>query len=186
MSLGPCPGRSKQSCIYVGDIGDNRRRRKSLTIVAVDETKTLAASVTPSARLTVRYPDGPHDAESMAVHRDGTLFILTKEMPARLYRGKLELPEQTLELVTTLATGDRPPTDMAIADDGTRMIVLTYQEAFELSIDFKEQRRIALTFLQQQESISYMPGGRSFIYTTERALALLIQPIMKMECRPSP
>ena len=97
----------------------------------------------PVARVTLRYPDGPHDAESMAVHPDGTLFILTKERPARLFRARLDSPQPTLEAVTTLDPGN-VPTDMAISDDGSRVIVLTYKEAVEFAMDFKEQHKIAL------------------------------------------
>src|SRR5215470_7452378 len=35
LSLGPCPGGG--SCLFLGDIGDNDRNRKSIEITAVDE-----------------------------------------------------------------------------------------------------------------------------------------------------
>jgi hypothetical protein len=136
-------------------------------------------------RLTLRYPDGAHDAESIAVHPTGTLFILTKEHPARLFKAALEPAQQMLEMVTTLDTR-HAPTDMAISDDGKRLMVLTYQEAVEFTMDFKEPSKVPLTFLQQQESLAYLPGGRSVVYTTERLFAQLQQPIMKMECSSKP
>ena len=181
LSLGPCPGPSRRSCIYLGDIGDNRRRRKTIEIVAVAETQSFDGTAKPVARVTLRYPDGPHDAESMAVHPDGTLFILTKERPARLFRARLDSPQQTLEAVTTLDPGN-VPTDMAISDDGSRVIVLTYREAVEFAMDFKEQHKIALLSLPQQESVAYLPGSRSFIFATERVVLLQPQPVMKLEC----
>jgi hypothetical protein len=147
LSLGPCPGGLRHSCVYVGDIGDNRRRRKTIEIAVVEEVRSFPEAIKAAARLTLRYPDGPHDAESMAVHPDGTLFILTKERPARLFKARLNQTEQTLEMVTTLATGN-VPTDMAISDDGKRVIVLTYQEAVELGIDFKEQQKIPFVHLR--------------------------------------
>jgi hypothetical protein len=182
MSLGPCPGLPRRSCIYIGDIGDNRARRKAIEVVAVEEQRTFAATTKPVARLTLRYPDGPHDAESMAVHPDGTLFILSKDRPARLYRVRVDAATPTLEAVTTLDAGNAP-TDMAISDDGSRLLVLTYKEAVEFGLDFKEQRRIPLLALPQQESVTYLPGSRSFIFATERAIPLQRQPIMKVDCR---
>jgi hypothetical protein len=185
LSLGPCPTRAPHSCLYVGDIGDNRARRQSIEIIVIDETQSFQNAVKPTKRLTLRYPDGPHDAESMAVHPDGTLFILSKEHPARLFKTGLHASQSTLEFVTTLDTG-HPPTDMAISDDGSRLIVLTYEEAVEFDMDFKTHQRIPVFFLQQQESATYLPGSRSFVYATERAIAGLMQPIMKMECAVNP
>lgn len=182
LGLGPCPGPPKRSCVYVGDIGDNRRRRKTIEVVVIEEAHSFTDPVQPTARLTLRYPDGPHDAESMAVHPNGALYILTKEHPARLYKGVLDRADQTLEAVTTLDIGN-PPTDMAISDDGTRLLALTYLDAVEVGMDFKDTRKIAIQFLQQQESLAYLPGGRSFLYTTERAIAKLLQPILRVECR---
>jgi hypothetical protein len=181
LSLGPCPGPPRRSCIYIGDIGDNSARRQTIEIVAIEETKGFDATAVPIARFSLRYPDGPHNAESMAIHPDGTLFILTKEHPARLYNTRLDAGPQTLTAVTTLDAGSEP-TDMAMSADGSRLIVLTYKEAVEFTVDFKEQRRIALLSLPQQESVTYLPDSRSFVFTTERVMALQPQPIMRREC----
>ena len=182
LSLGPCLGAAQRSCIYIADIGDNQRRRKTLEIVGVEERVRFDKTVNAAARLTLRYPDGPHDAESMAVHPDGTVFILTKEHPARLFRAKLAPAPQTLEPVTSLDVGS-PPTDMAISDDGTRLIVLTYKGAVEYAMNFKEQRTIPVLVLLQQESTTYLPGSRSFVFTTERTFPAQPQPIMRYDCR---
>ena len=182
LSLGPCPGTpARGSCLYLGDIGDNAANRKSIEVVVVDEAQNFAQTVKARARLKLRYPDGPHDAESMAVHPNGTIYILTKERPARLFKADANVSAQTLTPVTTLDPGGKP-TDMAISDDGSRLVVLTYTDAVEYSFDFKRQQKITLAPLQQQESVSYMPGSRSFIYTTERLVPLLPQWIMRVDC----
>jgi len=179
LSLGPCPGGG--SCLFLGDIGDNDSNRKSIDIVMLDEVEHFPRTVQARQRLKLRYPDGPHDAESMAVHPDGTIFILTKERPARLFKADPHLGTQILTPVTTMDPG-RKPTDMAISDDGTRLLVLTYVDAVEYGMDFKYKQKITLNFLQQQESIAYLPGSRSFIYTTERLLPILPQWIMRVDC----
>jgi hypothetical protein len=74
------------------------------------------------------------------------------------------------------------PTDMTISDDGTRLLVLTYTDAVEYTMDLKEQQKIRLNFLQQQESVAYLPGSRAFIYTTEKSLPILPQWIMRVDC----
>jgi hypothetical protein len=181
LSLGPCPGKDSISCLYLGDIGDNDVKRKSIEIAVVDEVRSFSPTVKARSRLKLLYPDGPHDAESMAVHPNGDIYILTKENPARLYKANPNAVLQTLTPVITLQPGGRP-TDMAISDDGTRLLVLTYMDAVEYSIDFKQQQKIRLNFLQQQESVAYLPGSRSFIYSTEQLLQGLPQWIMKVNC----
>jgi hypothetical protein len=181
LGFGPCPGNARTSCLYIGDIGDNDNRRKAIEVLVIEEEDNFSEIVKPRTRLKMSYPDGPHDAESMAVDAAGDIFILTKEQPARLFKAKGNLQEQTLVLVTTLDIGSKP-TDMAISDDATRLLVLTYAEAVEYSMDFKQLHRIKLNFLQQQESVAYLPGSRSFIYTTERLIPGLPQWIMKVDC----
>jgi hypothetical protein len=183
LSLGPCPPPSRRSCLWVGDIGDNQRRRKTIEIVAVEEAQRFDASVNAAARITLSYPDGAHDAESMAVHPDGSVFILAKEHPANLFRWKLGSPLQTLEHLRVVDVGS-PPTDMTLSDDGTRLIVLTYKGAVEFAMDFRERRTIPLLSLLQQESMTYLPGGRSFLFTTERTFPAQPQPLMRQDCVP--
>ncbi|HEY2380935.1 MAG TPA: hypothetical protein VGK48_07095 [Terriglobia bacterium] len=180
ISLGPCSG-GGSSCLYLGDIGDNDKNRKSIEIAVVDEFETFPQTVKARQRMTLRYPDGPHDAESLAVHPDGTIYILVKESPARLFKADPHLTTQVLTPVTTLDPGAKP-TDMAFSDDGNRLLVLTYIDAVEYSIDFKHQQKIKLNFLQQQEGVTYLPGSRSFIYTTEQLLPILPQWIMRVDC----
>ena len=76
ISVGPCPD---GSCLYVGDIGDNNAKRGSLTIYRVPEPDSLGdvrSRKTESMQLI--YPDGPKDAEALAVLPNGSLFIVTK------------------------------------------------------------------------------------------------------------
>ena len=172
LSLGPC-GEGK-SCLFIGDIGDNDKKRQTIEVTVVEELKTFPSTVRPKQRLKLRYPDGSHDAESLAVHPNGTIYILTKEHPARLYKADPAITSQTLVPVMTFDTGGFTPTDMAISDSGTRLLVLTYLYAMEFGIDLKHppavgyNQRILIQPLQQEESIAYLPGSRSFIYTSER------------------
>jgi hypothetical protein len=118
----------------------------------------------------------------MAVHPDGTIFILTKEHPATLFKAKGVTADTTLTAVTVLDT-ESAPTDIAISDDGSRLLVLTYAAAYEYGMDFRQQKKIPIRYLQQQESITYLPGSRSFIYTTERLFAFLPQLMMRADCQ---
>ncbi len=93
LAPGPCivaPGR----CLYVGDIGDNRRRRKHIVVYRLREPAPPGGAsdtlrhVAVLDSLVLRYPDGAHDAESIVVTKDGVLLLIAKDRagPAKLYR----------------------------------------------------------------------------------------------------
>ncbi len=184
LSLGPCGG---SSCLFIGDIGDNNATRRSIEVISVPELEQFEKTVQPRQRLRLRYPDKPHDAESLAVHPDGTIYILTKESPAHLFKADPKRGDQTLTPVMMLDAGGKP-TDMTISDDGTRLLVLTYLDAVEFGMDLahvtqpRYRQKIAVRFLQQQESLAYLPGSRSFVYTSEQLLPGIPQWIMRVDC----
>jgi hypothetical protein len=85
IAVGPCP---QGSCIYLGDIGDNRGRRNAITVHRVAEPGPGDTATAPVETFHAAYPDGPHDAESLFVTRDSTVFVITKGDPGSvaLYR----------------------------------------------------------------------------------------------------
>jgi hypothetical protein len=107
LAVGPCAAGDPDACVYVGDIGDNLRRRADIRVHRFPEPD-LGEAVTSrveadSARLA--YPDGAHDAEALIVDGAGALYILTKAPfdpdtgvtgETRLYRA-LELGDGVLE-----------------------------------------------------------------------------------------
>lgn len=152
LALGPCDG--GQPCLYVGDIGDNNAVRDEIRIVVLRERDLEGDRVIPYRQLRLRYPDGPRDAEALAVDREGAIYILSKEgnplrlraEPARLYRlppnweastepvltldylGMVDLPalgRNRSSILGWLATG------MDLSPDGERLLVLTYEHALE-------------------------------------------------------
>ena len=158
LALGPCD--STTDCLFIGDIGDNDRVRKEVEIVVVEERTNFPAEMPIRNRIRARYPDGSHDAESMAVHHDGDIYILTKNLrlsglrptvgPVAIYRLKQvqwrnsKNTVETMELVAGLdfakllpgsLLGGQLPTGMSISADGKRFLVLTYQDAVEFLID---------------------------------------------------
>ncbi len=80
ISVGPAPGGG--DALYIADIGDNGEQRADVAVYRVPEPRVGGGGPTasaPAARLTLRYPDGPHDAEALLVDRSsGALVIVTK------------------------------------------------------------------------------------------------------------
>lgn len=155
ISLGPC---GSNTCLYIADIGDNAVRRESVQIALAREQRTFGAEATPDTIVTARYPDGPHDAEAIAVHPStGDLYLATKagigkqQNPALLFRltaAQLAAGgEQAFEQVGSIPVsklseqlGDSPRrivTSMDIAPDGRRFVLLTYDAFIEFSVDLK-------------------------------------------------
>jgi len=64
--------------VWLADIGDNDARRTEVRIYRVDEPRGPAAG--PPEVWRLRYPDGPHDAESLAVAPGGAVFIVAKSL----------------------------------------------------------------------------------------------------------
>jgi hypothetical protein len=83
LSVGPCPA---GSCLYVGDIGDDGAKRMQVTIYRVPEPKADDTTTAQADAFVLAYPDKAHDAESLFVTTDQSLFIITKGHPTVLYR----------------------------------------------------------------------------------------------------
>lgn len=89
IAVGACPS---GTCVYIGDIGDNDRTRKQITIYRLPEPEAAGESSAPADVLHATYPDGPHDAESLFI-ADGALHIVTRGVneSVALYRFPREL-----------------------------------------------------------------------------------------------
>ena len=141
--------------LLVADTGDNEGRREILTLYAVAEPELpdgATVTATPAWRVDFRYPDGPHDAEAVAVDAPaGAIYVLTKrDVPPVLYRLPLVPPGAepvTATRVRTLNALPRPrytdlevarvtnhwhwqPTAMDLAPDGSFAVVLTYGSVY--------------------------------------------------------
>ena len=152
----------------------------------------------------LKYPDRAHNAEGLAVHPGGDVYILTKEeeldkmeaYTSKLFRlpsEKLKNPGKepiVLEYVgeidlPTLTAGStvfgKIATSFDISPDGSKFLVLTYENAVEFDQDLSagdlkdtedmkegsDYNVIKLDSLPQQESAAYLPDGSGFIYNTE-------------------
>jgi len=186
IASGPCPeGAEAETCIYIGDVGDNGESRESVDIWVVAEPAAGEhAELVAQWRLT--YPVEPHDCEAIAVHPcTGRVYLLTKERegePAvfrapRVPTGPDEVGE--LEFVATLDRtwlGDSGLiTGADWSDGGDRLAVRTYDGGWEWVTDPAEPDAhwstpptpIPIDVEGQGESISFHPDG-GVLTTTER------------------
>jgi len=152
LASGPCDG--GQPCLFVGDIGDNNAVRNEIRVVVLRERDLSAERVVPYRQLRLRYPDGPRDAEALAVDPEGNIYLLSKEgnpwrlraASARLYRlaAGWEASTEAVQTLEPLGVIDLPAlgqgrssllgwlaTGMDLSPDGERLLVLTYEHALE-------------------------------------------------------
>ena len=125
-ALAPAGG----DAVWVGDIGDNRENRETVTATLVSLTGTGEAT---SFRLV--HPDGPHDAEALIAHPlTGQVSVVTKGV----FSGAvLQAPQSLAEhRVNPLERVGRTPglvTDAAFLPGGGAVVVRTYSRAVVLA-----------------------------------------------------
>ncbi len=144
LGSGPCPDHPG-TCLFPADIGDNRHRRDHVVIYRLAEPEPPAGpadtlrQVPLESTRTLRYPDGPHDAEAIAVEPSGTILIFTKELlrqplvfrAAPRREAQREGEVDTLRLVGRLDLVPsfaklRMVTGASVSPDGTFLVVRTY------------------------------------------------------------
>lgn len=206
IASGPGPQQGK-SYLYVGDIGDNGKERREIIVYRVAEPAITAEDAStnrnepqqtePAEAIRLRYPDGRHDAEALAVHpTTGDLYVITKTRSttaaAPVY--KLTAPFSASIINTLEKVGDiRVPsllpgmiTGGDISPDGTKLILCDYFNAYEASLPDNSRGRfdqiwkqspavIKLGERQQGEAICYRLDGRAILATSEGQHAALIE-----------
>lgn len=180
-----------QTCLYVGDIGDNAAQRADIAVFRFAEPDLADVPDEPVAADEWRYtyPDGPNNAEAMLLASDGSLLVVTKpaaagNLPHRIYRGapgggELVLvrefrPPDAERPLRTLLTGN-VITDLA-ATPG-RVLLLTYDEVREYAAPTPDadvasfpdwpQRRLPMPWLTQAEAVTGAADGCGYAVTSE-------------------
>lgn len=199
-------GSGNNAWVYVGDIGDNNSVHESITIYRFREPQlNVAAGAAPQTvavdceQMTLRYPDGPRDAESLMATSDGQLFIVSKSLGGSAIYGTpgpfVAGASQTLQMMgrMTLKSDSffgRLTSAGDISPDGTRIVVRTYTEAYEwikpkntpwTAVWKTKPRSWELPTSQQGEAICYGIDGNSLFITSEQLPA----PLWKLTARPA-
>lgn len=183
------PGRDDRPALYIGDIGDNSRRRNSIVVYRVPEPdlsrNNTIADTDPAEPFQFVYPDGRHDAEALIVDpASGRIYIITKTGSDRcgLYRSPFPLQSGAAMTLERVDGGDRISqlryvTGADATPDGLRVIVRTYFSAFEFAREkgreFEDVFRsepvpVALPLEPQGEAITYSADGNALLTTSEK------------------
>ena len=135
----PGPG---HPLLVIADTGDNKHKRKDVELYFFKEpaAETFHEDQDVVHKLTIRYPDGPRDVESVAYDpaSDDILILSKRDVPPRLYSVPLKeaLAEKELE-ATFLAEvpGFRPPTKTDVLSNPKRGLWVSQPTGMDISPD---------------------------------------------------
>jgi hypothetical protein len=139
--------------VWIADTGDNEHTRSSVVLYRVDEPAVSASGRDVVATTShpdvwrLRYPDGPADAEALAVTPQGVPYLITKTIDgvAAVYAvpvrpdGDQVRPVQRVATIHFTLTGTPGPfapfgeltaTGAAVSRDGNVVVVRTYTDAY--------------------------------------------------------
>ena len=150
--------------VWVGDTGDNRRGRDSITVLRVPYGAT-DQEVTPAAYELV-YPDRAHDAETlMANPQTGQLFVVSKDVfGGTIYAAPRRLSADHPNRLRAVGEGFSFATDGSFFPDGRHYIVRGYTSAAVYSFpDHERLDSFQLPRQDQGEGISVGPDDRIYL-----------------------
>lgn len=186
VAVGPCAAGSKTSCIYLGDVGDNLRRRDAVWIGRVPEPPVLDGRVLQVEADSFRYPDGRRNTESLLVDpRTARLYVITKSVDGlgEVYRlddldepgGGRAVKLRTLPTPSALA---RLTTGADAHPSGERVLLRTYAGVWELvqpgagsleDVLAATPHEVTGAPQLQSEGIAYRRDGRGYLLASEGA-----------------
>ncbi len=149
--------------LYVGDIGDNDKKRKTIRVYYFDdplpdgETRTYRA-------YDFRYPDGAHDAETLLVTPAGVLYVATKEAKGGLYRAPEKPSRDGVNELTRIKDVPATLTDGLVLPGGREIAYLTYGKV--LVVNGTSGQVVAsedVTGVPQAEAMTLSQDGRSLL-----------------------
>jgi len=184
IAIGPGPD-PNQDYLYIGDIGDNRAKRPSVTVYRIREPKvdpnqSLTDTVIgPADSINLRYPDRPRDAETLIVDPlNSDIYIISKrEIFSKVYRAAHPYSTSktsTLDIVATIPWGLAVGGD--VSPDGNLVIVRGLHNASiwqrpkgqELWRAFTgRQLKVELLEEPQGEAICFDSQGRGYFTISE-------------------
>lgn len=187
IAVGKCPS---GSCVFVGDIGDNDRQRNDIALVRFPEP-ALGATSTAADVFPLRYPDGPHNAETLVVDEAGAVYVITKETFGPVSVVAFGVPGAPGTALTgrVVATFTPPTAGIPAVTGGDffggpcpRMLVRTYAAVllFEgiagegpAELAKRPYRTLRAPVEQQGEAIAFSADGTGFFSASEGRAATL-------------
>jgi hypothetical protein len=179
--------------VYAGDIGDNLLFRSDIQIYRFKDPKInpnktgVQLTLKPKQwqMMTLRWPDGAHNCESLAATPDGRLLLVSKEESGLSGFYVLDKPFKdkgaaTLRKIGSFGFGmtgvfTKLSTGADFSPDGRKLVVTTYSDLYEFPLgrafDFSSLRLVPLKEplppQKQCEAVCYSLDGKTIFSTGE-------------------
>ncbi|QES48862.1 hypothetical protein DEJ50_14580 [Streptomyces venezuelae] len=174
VSLGP------DGQLYVGDIGDNRNGGwDHVWIYRFPEPERLGDVTVKAAQFTVKYADGPRDAEALMVHpKTGRVYIASKDREkGGLYEGPAQLSTGGANVFRRVAAVPWV-TDGAFSPDGSRLTLRGYLVArsypWRNGLPEGGGESVGAPWQGQAESVTYSADGSALMFGAEGAKSRVV------------
>jgi hypothetical protein len=141
--------------LFIADIGDNLRQRDFVRVYFFDNPQASGLTVNYRA-WDFRYPDGPHNAETLLVNENGRLFIVTKQADGgAIYAAPREPSRQGVNDLRKVGEAPALVTDGTFLPDGERIALLSYTAITVLdATSYERVARVAPPNQRQPESMT--------------------------------
>jgi hypothetical protein len=182
--------------LYIGDIGDNGRKREVHTVYRVREPTVTdsnkntreknAVETEPAESVNFSYTDKKENAETLMVHPvTGDIYVLTKshKAPSDVYKVKPSFGSNEMQKVAPIANLEVPSIPVGlltggdISNDGRRVAICDYLNGYELTLpagdtnfdDIWKQQTVVINLgpRDQGESIAYSTDDNMLFATSE-------------------
>lgn len=201
-----------QAWLLIADVGDNKAVRDNVRLIFVKEPDvSLASKKVDSQSVRMTYPGGARDVEAVAVDatRDAIYFLSKRTKPPVLYSlplreamlqaasgtkaslrptklgDVLSIPEPTafeLKLFPKYGMYRNQPTAMDVSPDGSQIALLTYGEAYLISLGPEQSwldamntspQPIGMPILAQPETIAFDSDNNVYLSTERQSAPVL-------------
>ncbi|SDO70963.1 hypothetical protein SAMN04489867_0381 [Pedococcus dokdonensis] len=158
-----------QGRMLVADIGDNGTSRDVVRIFWFDEPALGSTSGPRAASWELGYPDGPHDAEALAVDpRSGRILVITKDRVGGIYALPKSPSRRGVNRLTRVGAAPSTVTDAVFLPDGSALAVRTYTSLHLLDPDTFAGRGSSLLPLRPQgETLALAPDEDGVLVGSE-------------------
>jgi hypothetical protein len=123
-----------------------------------------------------RYPDGPHNAETLLVNESGRLFTVTKGQDGAIYAGPKKPDRQGINKLKKVGSAPSDVTDGTFLPGGDKIALLTYTTVTVLDastyevlasspIPHQQQAESLTLSLDEQSLLVGSEGKKSKVYT---------------------
>ena len=170
-----------KSFLFLGDIGDNLKVRKSVKVFKVAEPNVRVRNTDVGRFETMElvYPDGAKNCETLLVDKEGNIELVTKDESGvcGVYFGKSGLKSQTMKKlgefkIESAISGLRLATGGCFSPDTKQVLIRTYGPAhifYGSFLDWFKSKpaQLGLALEAQGEAICFDYGNKRAITTSE-------------------